>query len=232
MSKSDMLSYLLDNFGGPEQATKVSDKEISKYFDKVPETILKFWRDHGRGSYLNGFFWFCDPALLQPILRTLFEGDPEYNAEDMTTVGYSAFGSLEVWDKTRRIIGIDFLTSTIYSPPDEYYLDLSTGERLDDNILVQTPMTSFINSDRDDFDEALATLGKLEPGEIYGYAPVLQLGGSQDVEHLHRTKIVEHLAMICGLSRFNLTRLTPPDPPAFPFGRLEVIRPVGPLTRQ
>ena len=85
----------------------------------------------------------------------------------------------------------------------------------------------FLQEDRDFFAAAAAKHGKLEPGEAYGFFPALQLGGAYRIENLRRVRAAEHFAILAQLEPFKLTRLTPPDPPAHPYGRLEPVRLIG-----
>jgi hypothetical protein len=48
------------------------------------------------------------------------------------------------------------------------------------------------------------------------------------VENLRRVRAVEHMSFIAQLQRLTLTRLTSPEPPRYPYGRVEAIRVLGP----
>jgi hypothetical protein len=39
--------------------------------------------------------------------------------------------------------------------------------------------------------------------------------------------VPEHFAILAQLERFKLTRLMPPDPPAYPYGHVEFVRGIG-----
>ena len=53
--------------------------------------------------------------------------------------------------------------------------------------------------DRPIFDKAVALLGELKPGEIYGFSPALIMGGEPDIEHLERVNAVAHLHILAAL---------------------------------
>jgi hypothetical protein len=80
---------------------------------------------------------------------------------------------------------------------------------------------AFLQEERDFFAAAVARHGALEPGEIYGFFPALQLGGTYADENLRRVRSAKHFAILAQLERFKPIRLTPPDPPAFPYGHVE-----------
>jgi hypothetical protein len=98
--------------------------------------------------------------------------------------------------------------------------------------LVSTGRWEFLQEERDFFTAAVARLGALEPGEIFGFFPALQLGGKYAVENLQRARAEQHFTILAQLDPFKLTRLTPPDPPAFPYGHVEFVRFIGPPDRR
>lgn len=225
MPDFDYIGHLLSTKGEPQDAKRVSSAEASHYVGRVPNALIDFWTIHGRGSYMDGFYWICDPAPFQPILETVFAGDPVFKASNMTAISYNAFGELNVWDQINKKVTLFFLLSQVFSPSN--YMDQTTNKPFNDNLLIQSLLTDFVDSDTLQFEEAKIRLGRLKDGEIYTYAPVLQLGGSDDAENARKVKIIEHLAFIAELEPFSVTRLTPPSPPQFPYGRLEVVRKIG-----
>jgi len=46
------------------------------------------------------------------------------------------------------------------------------------------------------FKPALKKLGRLGPDEMYGFIPAFMLGGPDDLKHLEKVKIVEHLIFL------------------------------------
>jgi hypothetical protein len=58
--------------------------------------------------------------------------------------------------------------------------------------------------------------------------PASQLGGRDAVENVRRVRAAEHFVIPVQLARFKLTHLTPPAPPAFPYGHREFVRLIGP----
>ncbi|TDK29361.1 hypothetical protein E2F50_22630 [Rhizobium deserti] len=88
--------------GGP-----VPLHEINSYRGRLPEGLLEFWAKYGRGIWPGGRSQLCDPATFAPLLEELFEGDPEFHAEDLLVYAMGAFGNLHLTDGSMRAILID-----------------------------------------------------------------------------------------------------------------------------
>jgi hypothetical protein len=234
MPEIDLLASAVEALGEPEHAAKIGPEEAARWAGRVPQALTRFWIDHGRGAFQGGKFWICDPAPFQPVLEEIFQGDRELAAADMTTVGYTAFGTLKVWHRARRGVRVDFASSHVFIPTEASWHDRQTGKPFAEDYSIGAVLTDFryspllVDEEGEDMlPQAIARLGPLAPGEIYGFAPALQLGGALAVENLHRVRAPEHLMILAQLGTFQLVRLTPPDPPANPFGRTEVVRPIG-----
>jgi hypothetical protein len=234
MPEIDMLAYTVNAFGEPEHAQRAAPDEAARYADRVPSALLRFWMERGRGAFEQGKFWICDPAPLQPVLDEIFGGDPELDPVDMTVVGYSAFGDLKVWHRRRRTVGIHLLVSHVFVVPESGWHDRKTGLPFSEDFSIGCQLTDFqygpLHHDADGVDllpQAIERQGLLAPGEIYGFVPALQLGGDYSVANLRRVQMVEHLMIVAQVSRFKLVSLTPPEPPAHPYGRNEVVRLIG-----
>jgi hypothetical protein len=228
----DMFAYMLKTLGEPEHASKIGPDEAARYADRVPPALIQFWAEHGRGAYLDGLYWICDPEPFDPVLELIFEGDPEFSPPDMAVVAYSALGALKVWHRKRRKVNVSLLQSTVFNPPASSLHNARTGQPFTEAFSISTFVSivrsEFAQEDRDFHAAAVARHGALEPGEIFGFFPALQLGGTYAVETLRRVRAAEHFAILAQLDRFKLTRLTQPDPPAFPYGQLKFVRFIGP----
>lgn len=223
-----MFASLVGRLGEPEHARKVSDSEIASYARAVPEALLHFWSEHGPGSYMKGAFWICDPRPFVPVVDDIFRGDAEFDPSRMTVVGYTAFGTMLIWDRLKKQVSVNLLMSMVSNVPESKRRNPKTGEPFSEDFTIGSFIAGMADYDETLFAPALQRLGRLEDGEIYGFVPALQLGGAFDVEHLRRMRLAEHASFIAQLQPLKLTRLTPPEPPRYPYGRIEVIRSVGP----
>ena len=232
----DMFAHMVRTLGEPAYARKIGPNEAAVYADRVPRALIQFWVEHGRGAYFDGLYWICDPAPFDPLLELIFEGDPEFSAPDMCVVAYSAFCELKVWHRQRRMMNVSLLQSTVFNPPASAWRNARTGKPFSEafsvSTFVSTNRSEFLQAERDFFAAAVARQGALEPGEVFGFFPALQLGGIYAVENVQRVRAAEHFASLAELDRFKLTRLSPPDPPAHPYGHVEFVRFIGPPDRR
>jgi hypothetical protein len=233
MPEIDMFAHLLGRLGEPEQALKVTYDEAQRYAGRVPDAMLRFWREHGRGAYKGGSYWICDPAPYQGVIEAIFKDDPEFDPALMTAVGYDAFGRISIWHQMRYEVTVDLLTSTIDNPPDSSQISSETGQKFTPDFSIGCFLTQPIyrdpETDEDDEDlvpKARARLGALEHNEVYGFFPALQLGGTMRVENLRRVKAPEHMMLLASLQPLTLTRLTDPEP-GHPYGRVLPVRHIG-----
>jgi hypothetical protein len=231
-SEVDMFAYMIRTLGEPGHASRINPEEAAHYAARVPPALIRFWIEHGRGAYFDGLYWICDPAPFDAVLELIFEGDPEFRPSDMTVVAYTALGALKVWHRRRRIMNVALLQSTVFNPPASSWHDARTGQPFSEDFSISNHVSTgrweFLQEERDFFAAAVARHGALEPGETYGFFPALQLGGAYAVENLRRVKAAEHFTILAQLEPFKLTRLTPPDPPAYPYGHVEFVRFIGP----
>ncbi|MCG2639106.1 MULTISPECIES: GAD-like domain-containing protein [Bradyrhizobium] len=227
----DLLASMVQKLGEPEHASRISPEEAARYADRVPQALIRFWREHGRGAYFDGLYWLCDPAPFDAVLDLIFRNDDEFNPSDMTVIAYTAFGYLKVWHRRRRQMSVSLLLSSVFNPPASSWHDRVTGQPFSEDYSVSAfASTRKSESDRDDLEllaAAAARCGALEPGEVYGLFPALQLGGAYAVENLKRVRAAEHFQILAQIDRFKLTRLTPPDPPGYPYGHVEFVRYIG-----
>jgi len=227
----DMLDYMVRTLGPPRQAQLVSAEEAATYKDCVPPRLIRFWQEHGRGSYLDGMYWICDPAPFRAVLDLVFKDDPEFDSADMTAVSYTAFGDLKVWDRIRANMIVHFATSQVFCPRESSHIDQFTGKRFPDDYMIGTTVgivkSQFAPSELAFLASAKERLGPLAAGEIYGFFPALQLGGAYAVENQRRVRAAEHFMLLAQLAPMSLVELTQPEPPRFPYGRQKVVRQIG-----
>ena len=227
----DMFAYLIAKEGEPQHARKLDPADAGRYSDRVPQALIRFWIEHGRGSYFDGLYWICEPEPFDAVLDLIFEGDAEFGAPDMAVVAYDAFGRLKVWHRHLRHMNVFMMDSSVFNPTEKSWHDQRTGQAFSEDFSISTHVAAmrseFDQDERDFLAAAAARCGALEPGEVYGFFPALQMGGAYKVENLKRVRAAEHFVFLAQLGPFHLTRLTPPDPPAYPFGHIVPVRVIG-----
>ncbi|MDD7973902.1 GAD-like domain-containing protein [Roseinatronobacter alkalisoli] len=238
-SRERPFDDILDVLGPMSFVEPVSAAEAERYRGRVPDGLLEFWRRSGRGALLQGFAWLCDPALLQPVVEEVFAGDPEYDAADFTCYLYDYEGTIEAWGAKNQRCTIDltaFDQAKVHVHGPGPLRDLQQGSRTPDfhvaNFLriLGYRLGHDMHEDYSDyhmFTSASNRLGRLEPGEIFGFFPSRQMGGEGYPEDMQKVGVVEHLLFHTQLDRPTLIGWEP-IPGGGGFSRPFPIRKLGP----
>ncbi len=223
----DWYAETIQVSGPPQRGAKVDPAYAQIYRGRLPDFLLRFWTDFGFGAFGDGMLWLCDPALLQPVMDTIFAGDPEIVASDMLPFAYTAEGEVRAVHPKFGAVTIDAVLDlhvryheTALSAP--LPLENTVGGDL-------APPESLIDDNGDAlFPQAVARLGPLQYGEAYGFFPALRMGGALLVENLRKVAVREHLLFLAQIDRFRLDEyFYRENDPQHPFGSSRVIRPIG-----
>ena len=231
----DEFVKLLQEHGKPQQRTAVGHDEADRYRGRVPDALIRFWLDHGRGCYNDGKDWLCDPAPFIPLVEAVFEGDPEFHPNDFVAIRRSAFSDLTLW--SRKLAGpvtVSFNLGEVSAFGAESWIDKKTGQRHSTDFIVGALfyraklVAAWVTEDDEDMlPLAIERCGLLKADEVYGFFPALQIGGTNDVANLRRVKVVEHLLFLAAVTDFLLVKTEFPDPDD-PYGyRRRVVRRIG-----
>lgn len=229
-SEQDYFESLIRKYA-PVAHSYPTEAQVEKWRGRLPDFLLRWWSEQGRGSLSNGQYWVCDPDQLRPVMEEVFAGDPKYNVDDLIPFGYNALGMIDVFMGQGRTMTIDLMFGTVTwrdqsGGPDEeetpdfmpIYFRISGGaHRLDWNDEDMIPL----------FPWALENLGELQPGEIYGFVPAYSTSGDYPVRNLQRLPLIEHLVMLANLSPPTLYDYVQPEGEQGGFGTLVPIRKVG-----
>ncbi|WP_183735343.1 T6SS immunity protein Tdi1 domain-containing protein, partial [Rhizobium leguminosarum] len=79
--------------------------------------------------------------------------------------------------------------------------------------------------------QAFETLGPLTWGQIYGFAPALNLGGRNILKNLQKMPLVEHLIFLASMEPPTYYDYTPPARGESGFGTVTPRRTIGPQNR-
>lgn len=210
----------LDELGPPYGGEPLPSEVIDAYKGRLPDTFLDFWRVCGLGKWLKGYFQFCNPENYKPILRSVFEGDRDFDPEITHALGFSAFGEILAWNEQYRVVKIDTLNNSVscgalFKPKPDISLDISLGVGIGN-----VNATSYDLSDQSGkpmFKRLLKACGELEFGQIY--APKLHpsLGGPLTVENLRPVDALVAMSIAAQSQAFTLYNTTIPSVPAVRF---------------
>ncbi|PDT16589.1 hypothetical protein CO670_11510 [Rhizobium sp. J15] len=226
-----LSAYKIDNI------TRPSGAEIEAYRGKLPDFLLRFWADHGWCSWSNGQYWLCDPSLPKPVLDYVFRGDPELDPEKMYAFGYTAFGEIDIWYGD-AMIRLHLLMNKVSVDPREY--DEENQREWTDEVMLGLCFSGRFSSATPPWEDenrknmmprALETLGPLTWGEIYGFAPALNLGGRNILKNLQKMPLVEHLVFLASMEPPTYYDYAPPAEGEGGFGTVTPRRTIGPQSR-
>jgi hypothetical protein len=204
---SEDFAHLMEEYGAFDPVERVSAADIEPYRGKLPESLLTLWMECGRGSWLGGRFQFCDPARYHSILDLVFGADPDFSSRDCLPYGFTAFGELLIWSQRHQDVAIDLRMGWVTA------LSMGSHDPAPDDLVIATatlPMLDGTAGDMVDdhgkplFDRAVAKLGRLSLGEVYGFVPALALGGAVNLKSLKRVSALEHFTILAQSTGFVL----------------------------
>ncbi|QDH18100.1 GAD-like domain-containing protein [Swingsia samuiensis] len=201
---SSGFQYLIKKFGPPQNGEPVPKEVREAYASRVPQTMLDFWEEYGTGLWLDGYFQLCRPDQYQSLVDFILQGDPDFPPEKSVLIGFSAFGTLLIWNNKNYFLKISLYNKIAYSfhlspdfpilPPDK---DISAVL-----ISIDSEVFDYLERTKEAkplFKRALKKLGPLAYGECYGFIPALELGGREVLEEVHKRPARPYFQMVADL---------------------------------
>ncbi|MGM5012243.1 GAD-like domain-containing protein [Rhizobium sp. 969_B3_N1_2] len=212
------LDSIVQDFGSPENG--IAGPDLGHYQGKVPEAMIEFWQQNGIGAVLDGYFQFCDPSQYNGILKLVFSGDPDIHAEQTHVLGFGAFGTIIAWNEVHQDVVVDLVKGQVSCPA------LLNGKKYDPNLAVTSQLMMLDDPTLDEYDTnakklfkpARSKLGKLGVGHIYGFKPILALGGNRALANLSVYEALPHMAILAQAHELQLM-----DNAAFPPKAVRII---------
>ena len=192
----EYYEYFLEELGPALDRRAVPLSTLDKYAEKVPQQLLKHWREYGWSGYAEGLFWTVNPAEYQELVRAWLDDSGIPESGSYHTIARSAFGDLYLWHEKAG----NWLNLT--TPYARFHMTKPNVGKYNFNDVIEVFFLtrSRESNDLDDlFQQALTTLGPLQPDEMYGFVPALALGGPADLKHLQKVKTIEHLTFLSQL---------------------------------
>lgn len=161
---------------------EVSEVSINKFKDKVPEQLIKAWREYGFGSILNGYLKIVNPEEFQSLLEDVYA-----RSKNSVVLFATSMGDLIIWEDNKYLLLLNFRRGTmkgISSGFDYFFEDLEDVSTLEKDL------------DWLPYPVAIKRYASLLFDECYGYVPILGLGGEEKVDNLKKVKLIEHIYLI------------------------------------
>ncbi|ARQ14156.1 hypothetical protein NXC12_PE00561 (plasmid) [Rhizobium etli] len=207
-SYRDRLNSVVEKFssGDVEEAVGL-DIDRSSYEGRIPGGVFDLWEKVGAGPFFGGYFQLCAPQSYRGIISQVLYGDAQMIPEQTHAIGFSAFGEIVAWNEQYRDVRIDLVNGQIscrsmFNPKPQFDPSVTILSRL---LLADEP--SFDVLDRGGkglFKSAKLKLGKLRAGQIYGFRPILALGGNRTADSIKIYEALPHMAILAQAHRMQL----------------------------
>ncbi|HLP70231.1 MAG TPA: GAD-like domain-containing protein [Rhizobium sp.] len=189
------LASIIEDFGAPKGGEAV---DVERYRGKVPNAVIEFWEQNGTGIIMNGYFQFCDPARYASIMKFIFDGDHEIRPEQTHVLGFGAFGTIVAWNEVHQNMSVNLVNGQVSCQA------LISGKTYDPDIAVTSELMLLDDPTFDEYDAdvkklfkpARSKLGTLGVGQIYGFSPILALGGNRALASLEIYEALPHMAIL------------------------------------
>lgn len=213
--RDEALEMMRQEFGQATHRTEVPAAAIEAWRGKLPDQLLRYWRQLGWSGYANGLFWIVDPDDYEDLVDEWLDGTPLEQIDAFHAIGRTAFGKLFLCgERTGSSVTVSCPLHAIFALPRE--LRRKSPGDLDRTIQVFVTKDKAVCDYNDDFgqplfERALAKLGPLAPDEMYGFEPALVAGGKMRLENLRKLKLDQHLTILRQLAA-----------PTLPFSKVDI----------
>ncbi|HEY9684840.1 MAG TPA: GAD-like domain-containing protein [Oculatellaceae cyanobacterium] len=192
-------SMFIESFGLPTVGEAVNDQVLSRYVGVLPDSFLAFWKEFGWCAFKGGLLWTVNPDLFRGILSEWLHQVPELRDGEYIVFARSAFGTLYSFSPaTGNVLRVQcarglIMTQRNFHEPKE-----------DKGLSLQTFFASTLPKDCDFVDEqgkglfrqALNVIGQLDSSEVYGFEPLLVLGGAPSIAAIKKLRMDVHLSIL------------------------------------
>lgn len=195
----ESFALFVDEFGEPTSSQSVPERTLAKYVGVLPDCLLSFWKSHGFASFANGLFWFVDPDGPAGRAGEWARGIPELDGGEFIVFARTAFGDLYAFQpETGRVLSVFCTSGLLMTSRRSSGAPVGSGTSIQSFLAVSSP-EDFDFTDENDlplFARAVETLGVLNPDEVYGFEPLLALGGRASLENLRKLRMDVHLDIL------------------------------------
>lgn len=216
MMRDGDYEYFISKFGEATTRRDVPTSSIDTWRGRLPDKLLTYWQNEGWCGYQNGLFWTVDPSDYEDLVGEWLEGTPFTRIDKFHVFARSAFGDLYLCGESS---GSSVTVNCMFSGIIALNSDLRPKSAADRDVSIQSFLimskpSDYDENDADDsplFSRALAKLGPLAEDEMYGFEPALVAGGTNDIAHLRKVKLDQHLTILRQLAA-----------PSIPFANVDV----------
>ncbi|MBB4292693.1 hypothetical protein GGE16_004772 [Rhizobium leguminosarum] len=226
----------MDEFGPLKDGMAVAASQAEGCRGKLPDAMVDFWIELGRGQWRDGLFWICDPEPIMPVLHALFAGDPEFDVARMVPFMRDAFGEVSVWHPKFKLITLKMNLGTVTTTDITTHV-IEGVPPFDDDMAVAAAVDASVfdgrgwvdaTTGKPVFDAVRRRLGPISADQVYTMVPHFRLGGDGAAQDFSIGGFVEYLGVLSQIGSFTLERyIDPKQGGRGPFGHLEAVRTIG-----
>ena len=193
------FAVFLEDFGPGVCYHTPTDEFFEKYKGVLPDGLLEFWREQGFRSYAKGLFWTVNPEEYAWMVEGWVRPFDAMTKADYFIFARTAFGEFYCMSpESNRVLTISCPNAMLYASKAFFKLVLGGASAVE---------SFFLASDREDFDfidqndkglfaRALKKLGPLAADEVYGFVPLLTLGGETTIDNLQKLRMDVHIEIL------------------------------------
>jgi hypothetical protein len=195
------FSSFVRNFGAGSCYEAVPEAFLEKYKGILPNSLLEFWKEEGWCSYSDGLLWTVNPDDYAWLASGWLQSLPQLEHSSFYIFARSAYGEFYCLSlNSRKILTISCPRAMLVASKDifanEKGFELATQKFF---LLAQKENFDFFDNDQAPlFSRALNKLGPINQNEIYGFVPILPLGGLAAIDHLKKLRMDVHVDLIKG----------------------------------
>ena len=199
------IAFFYEKFGPSMYDQPVSENFIEKYKNKVPKTLISYWRKYGWCGYGEGILWTVNPEEYEAVVDEWLKDTPFEFMDKYHLIAIGAFGEMILWgEKTGNSLSITAHNGMIF-PKDKSEFIEHKPDGLDFLIkaLFSGLKRNYMNIKNDSrefiFDKVKILLGPLKSGEMYGFSPSLMMGGDINLHRVKKVNAADHLFFLASL---------------------------------
>jgi hypothetical protein len=157
---------------------------VEQYANVLPDILINTWKESGFQSFSRGFLWTVNPNEYRDIIAEFVY---EYQVNDLNVVFRTAFGDM-IFAYRKKLYHFSAVTMrhSELTGALEAVLEIHLAEREFLNSIF------FFNL----FKQAMKKLGEVSVDEVYGFFPVLPLGGELDIDNVRKVNLRAHLHLL------------------------------------
>lgn len=192
----DFITLFLDEFGAPSSVSEVPEAVLLKYSQLLPECLLSLWKEYGWASFQKGLFWLTNPDDYAFRVNDWLRDIPELAVGDFYVFARTAFGDLYAFQpEMGRVISIICAHGFVVTKKGSANAGKGREKAMQSFFATAYPADfDFMDEDEQPlFERAFKVCGSLEANELYGFEPLLALGGNADLSNIKKLRLDVHL---------------------------------------